>query len=175
MNNNSYFLEKCFFPCAGCGFLNWNLFGFSGSVSSNSGISGSISWLSVAGLGSSCAGEALSSLSLSPLVPGGLSESSFLTFDSFWPPSHSLPVTDVKNFFHSTVKRSAISVCDAGQWGVPSHICSDRGHNFVSSEFGTFCKDLGISLNFSSGYHHSANQAELAVCTVKDLKDTFFF
>ena len=53
--------------------------------------------------------------------------------------------------------------------GVPSHIRSDRGHNFVSSEFGTFCKDLGISLNFSSGYHHSANQAELAVCTVKDL------
>ena len=44
--------------------------------------------------------------------------------------------------------------------GVPSHICSDRGRNFVSSEFGTFCKDLEISLNFSSGYHHSANQAE---------------
>ena len=44
--------------------------------------------------------------------------------------------------------------------GVPSHICSDRGRDFVFSEFGTFCKDLGISLNFSSGYHHSANQAE---------------
>ena len=25
--------------------------------------------------------------------------------------------------------------------GVPSYIHSDRGHNFVSSEFGTFCKD----------------------------------
>ena len=35
-------------------------------------------------------------------------------------------------------------------------------------ESDTFCKDLGISLNFSSGYHHSANQAERAVCTVKD-------
>ena len=46
---------------------------------------------------------------------------------------------------------------------------SDRGHNFVSSKFGTFYKDLEISLNFSSGYHHSANQAERAVCTVKDL------
>ena len=44
--------------------------------------------------------------------------------------------------------------------GVPSNICSDRGRNFVSKEFDTFCKDLGISLNFSSGYHHSANQAE---------------
>ena len=53
--------------------------------------------------------------------------------------------------------------------GVPSHIHSDRGHNFVSNKFGIFCKDLGISLNFSSGYHHSANQGEHAMCTVKDL------
>ena len=53
--------------------------------------------------------------------------------------------------------------------GIPSNIRSDRGRNFVSKEFDTFCKDLGISLNFSSGYHHSANQAEQAVCTVKDL------
>ena len=53
--------------------------------------------------------------------------------------------------------------------GVPSNIHSDRGRNFVSKEFDTFCKDLGISLNFSSGYHHSANQAEQAVHTVKDL------
>ena len=44
--------------------------------------------------------------------------------------------------------------------GVPSNICSDRGRNFVSKESDTFCKDLGISLNFSSGYHHSANQAK---------------
>ena len=43
---------------------------------------------------------------------------------------------------------------------IPSNIHSDRGYNFVSNEFGTFCKDLGISLNFSLGYHHSANQAE---------------
>ena len=53
--------------------------------------------------------------------------------------------------------------------GVPSNIRSDRGRNFVSKEFDTFCKDLGIVLNFSSGYHHSANQAEHAVRTVKDL------
>ena len=55
------------------------------------------------------------------------------------------------------------------EYDVPSHIRSDRDCNFVSSEFGKFCKDLGISLNFSSGYHHSANQAEQVVCTVKDL------
>ena len=53
--------------------------------------------------------------------------------------------------------------------GVLSNICSDRGRNFVSKEFDTFCKDLGIVLNFSSGYHHSANQAECAIRTVKDL------
>ena len=53
--------------------------------------------------------------------------------------------------------------------GVPSTIHSDRGRSFVSKEFDTFCKDLGISLNFSSGYHHSANQAKSAVHTVKDL------
>ena len=53
--------------------------------------------------------------------------------------------------------------------GVLSNIHSDRGRNFVSKEFDTFCKDLGIVLNFSSGYHHSANQAEHAIRTVKDL------
>ena len=53
--------------------------------------------------------------------------------------------------------------------GVPLNICSDRDRNFVSKEFNTFCKDLGIVLNFSSGYHHSANQAEHVIRTVKDL------
>ena len=53
--------------------------------------------------------------------------------------------------------------------GAPSNIHSDRGRNFVSKEFDTFCKDLGKVLNFSSGYRHSANQAEHAVRTVKDL------
>ena len=53
--------------------------------------------------------------------------------------------------------------------GVPSGIHSDRGRNFVLKEFDTFCKDLGIVLNFSSGYHHSANQAECTVRTAKDL------
>ena len=53
--------------------------------------------------------------------------------------------------------------------GVPSNIRSDRDQNFVSKEFDTICKDLGIVLNFSSGYHHSANQAECAVRMVKDL------
>ena len=53
--------------------------------------------------------------------------------------------------------------------GVLSNIHSERGRNFMSKEFDTFCKDLGIVLNFSSGYHHSANQAECAVRIVTDL------
>ena len=53
--------------------------------------------------------------------------------------------------------------------GALLNICSDRGRNFVSKEFDTFCKDPGIVLNFSSGYHHSANRAECAIRTIKDL------
>ena len=41
--------------------------------------------------------------------------------------------------------------------GVPSFIHTDRGRNFVSKDFHQFCQDLGIHLNFSIGYHHSAN------------------
>ena len=58
--------------------------------------------------------------------------------------------------------------------GVPSFVHTDRGRNFVSTDFTQFCQDLGIHLNFSSGYHHSANQAERAVCTVKDLMKCCF-
>ena len=53
--------------------------------------------------------------------------------------------------------------------GVLSNSHPDRGRNFVSKEFDTFCKDLGIVLNFSSGCHHSANQVECAIRMVKDL------
>ena len=55
------------------------------------------------------------------------------------------------------------------EYGVPSFIHTDRGRNFVSKDFHQFCQDLGIHLNFSTGYHHNANQAERAVHTVKDL------
>ena len=67
---------------------------------------------------------------------------------------------------HSTILSLLEVFCEHG---VPSNICSDRSRNFVSKEFNIFCKDLGIVLNFSSGYHHPANQAECAVRTVKDL------
>ena len=47
--------------------------------------------------------------------------------------------------------------------GVPSSIRCDCGHNFMSSDFSTFCTDLNINLCFSSAYHHSSNMAERAV------------
>ena len=53
--------------------------------------------------------------------------------------------------------------------GVPSSIRCDRGSNFLSAEFNTFCSDLNISLSFSSAYHHLSNMAERAVRTIKDL------
>ena len=53
--------------------------------------------------------------------------------------------------------------------GVPSFIHTGSGRNFVSKDFHEFCCDLGVHLNFSSGYHHSDNQAERAVHTVRDL------
>ena len=53
--------------------------------------------------------------------------------------------------------------------GIPSFIHTDRGRNFVSKDLSQFYQDLGLHLNFSSGYHYSANQAERAVHTVKDL------
>ena len=53
--------------------------------------------------------------------------------------------------------------------GVPSSIRCDRGSNFLSTEFNTFCTDLNIQLSYSSAYHHSLNMAERAVRTIKDL------
>ena len=52
---------------------------------------------------------------------------------------------------------------------VPSSMRCDRGSNFLSAEFNTFCSDLNISLSFSSPYHHSLNTAEWAVRTIKAL------
>ena len=37
--------------------------------------------------------------------------------------------------------------------GVPSYIRCDRGSNFLSAEFNTFCSDLNISLSFSSAFY----------------------
>ena len=53
--------------------------------------------------------------------------------------------------------------------GLPSTIRCDHEHNFVSSQFIEFCKQLNIVVTLSSGYHHSSNPVEQAVKTVKSL------
>ena len=101
-----------------------------------------------------------------------------LTLDNFeYKGSLYLIIYDRFTRFIVVKKCADLSACSAilsllevfSEHGVPSNIHSDISRNFVSKEFDTFCKDLGIVLNFSSGYHHSANQAEHAVRTVKDL------
>ena len=52
---------------------------------------------------------------------------------------------------------------------LPLSIRCDRGRNFVSDLFQQSCQHLGISLSFSSAYHHSENPAERAIRTVKGL------
>ena len=53
--------------------------------------------------------------------------------------------------------------------GLPISIRCDRGRNFVSDLFQQYCQHLGISLLFSSTYHHSGNPAERAIRMVKGL------
>ena len=53
--------------------------------------------------------------------------------------------------------------------GVPRTIHCDRGANYMSNNFSTFCKDMNTSLTYSSAEHHSSNYAERAVQTVKKL------
>ena len=53
--------------------------------------------------------------------------------------------------------------------GMPINIKCDCGRNFVSHLFQQYCQQLGISLSFSSAYHHSGNPAERAIRTVKRL------
>ena len=53
--------------------------------------------------------------------------------------------------------------------GIPSTIRCDHGHNFISSQFIEFCKQLNIAVTLSSGYHHSSNPTEHTVKTVKSL------
>ena len=53
--------------------------------------------------------------------------------------------------------------------GIPNKIRCDRGSNFTSLYFAYFCSDLGISLSFSSSYHHQSVPAECSVRTVKNI------
>ena len=52
---------------------------------------------------------------------------------------------------------------------IPNKIRCDHGSNFTSLDFASFCSDLGISLSFSSSYHHQSVPAECSVRTVKNI------
>ena len=62
-----------------------------------------------------------------------------------------------------------ILTCIFSEHGFPLSIRCDRGRNFVSDLFHQYCQHLGISLSFSSAYHHSGNPAERAIRMVKGL------
>ena len=53
--------------------------------------------------------------------------------------------------------------------GIPNKIRCDKGGNFTSIDFTNFCSDLGITLSFSSLYHHQSVPAECSVHTVKSI------
>ena len=68
---------------------------------------------------------------------------------------------------HSSEQTVAIFLQIFSEFGVPDKIRSDRGANFTSQLFISFCKGLNIKLPFSSAYHCSGNPAERAMCTIK--------
>ena len=42
-------------------------------------------------------------------------------------------------------------------FGVPHNIITDNGTNFTAEEFQTFCKDIGIKINYASVAHPQSN------------------
>ena len=56
------------------------------------------------------------------------------------------------------------------EYGLPSVIIADFGTQYISAKFKDSCTNSGITLTFSSSYHHQANSlAERAVGTYKSL------
>ena len=54
------------------------------------------------------------------------------------------------------------------EYGFPSFIVADFGRQFVSEKFKGECKQSGMTLAFSSPYHHQANSlAEKTIGTCK--------
>ena len=70
---------------------------------------------------------------------------------------------------HTAQETIASFVSIFAEHGVPRTIHCDRGTNYMSNNFASFCKGLNISLTYSSAEHHSSNYAERAVQTVKNI------
>ena len=78
-----------------------------------------------------------------------------------------LVVCKVSN--HSSEQTVVTSLQIFSEFGVPNEIHSDKGTNFTSQLFMSFCKGLDVKLSFSSAYHHIGNSAERAVCIIKNI------
>ena len=83
---------------------------------------------------------------------------------------HFSKFTVVKHSQDSTSKITINLLLEVfSEHSIPSTISCDYGHNFVSSQFIEFCKQVNIVVTLYSGYHHSGNTVEHAVKTVKSL------
>ena len=103
---------------------------------------------------------------------------SYLSLDNFeFQGQHFIMILDVSTKFFVVRPVSSLNTnCTIqiltsvfSEQGLPISIQCDRGRNFVLDLFQQYCQHLGISLTFSSAYHHSGNPAEWAIRTVKGL------
>ena len=81
--------------------------------------------------------------------------------------SHFVVVKSLDRIDTATTIKLLLEV--SAEHGIPNKIRCDRGSNFTSIDFTNFCSDLGITLSFSSSYHHQSVPAEHSVHTVKNI------
>ena len=81
--------------------------------------------------------------------------------------SHFVVVKSLDRIDTATTIRLLLEVF--AEHGLPQKIRCNRGTNFTSLDFTNFCSDLGITLSFSSSYHHQSVPAERSVHTVKNI------
>ena len=75
--------------------------------------------------------------------------------------SHFVVVKSLDKIDTATTIRLLLEVF--AEHGLPHKIRCDRCSNFTSIDFTNFCSDLGITLSFSSSYHHQSVLAECAL------------
>ena len=74
----------------------------------------------------------------------------------------------LKNMTANTVCTHFTSI--TAEYGLPTVIVADCGTQYISGQFKKFCEERGITINYSSPYHHQTNGlAERAVGTCKAL------
>ena len=102
-----------------------------------------------------------------------------LSIDKFEWKGHKYLIILDRFFSHFVVMKSSNKIDTAttirllhevfAEHGLPHKIRCNRGSNFTSIDLTNICSDLGITLSFSSSYHHQSVPAECSVCTVKNI------